>query len=223
MRNTTESVVGSSHAVTDTFATVEADAVDQAHGPCLPGGQVWDESTRPTAPAAPEGYVYSRMGRAVGGHLEQVHDHLRAELEQIKDVLRQVKDGALAAGQARARVNEMALRQNNWTLGAYCASYCAIVTGHHGMEDHAIFPHLRESDAGLAPVIDRLEAEHVIIHEVLQEVDRALIRLVSGDEGFAEVEEAVETLTQTLLSHLDYEEREITEPLSRFGFYAGQV
>jgi hypothetical protein len=33
----------------------------------------------------------------------------------------------------------------------------------------------------------------------------------------------VDVLTQTLLSHLAYEEREITEPLARLGFYPGQV
>ncbi|HUC56846.1 MAG TPA: hemerythrin domain-containing protein [Streptosporangiaceae bacterium] len=190
---------------------------------CSPGRQEWDESARPSAPPAPEGYVYSRLGRAVGQHLAEVHDHLRSELRQITELLRQVKDGAMAAGRARAMVSEMTLRRNNWTLGAYCASYCALVTGHHGLEDRAIFPHLRRSDAGLAPVIDRLEAEHVIIHEVLLDVDRALVRLVSEPEDFAEIEEAVEVLTQTLLSHLAYEEREITEPLSRYGFFAGQV
>ncbi len=184
---------------------------------------MWDESTRPTAPAAPEGYAYSRRGRAIGAHLAEVHDHLRAELGQIRELLRQVKQGALAVGQAREAINEMTLRQNNWTLGAYCASYCAIVTGHHGLEDQAVFPHLRRSDAGLGPVIDRLEAEHVIIHEVLLDVDRALVRLVSEPGDFTEIEEAVEVLAQALLSHLTYEEHEITEPLSRYGFYAGQV
>jgi len=44
------------------------------------------------------------------------------------------------------------------------------------------------------PVIDRLAAEHVVTHEVLEDVDELL--------------EAVDVLTDTLLSHLSYEERE---------------
>src|ERR1700683_5167203 len=235
MPNATERDAGGAYVVTSAHAraeagppeasTAEAGTRDPAQMPGLrlPGGQVWDESTRPSAPPAEEGYAYSRMGRAVGGHLAQVHDHLRAELEQIRDVLRQVKDSALTAGQARERVNEMSLRQNNLTPGAYCAPYCAVVTGHHGLEDRAVFPHLRRSEADLAPVIDRLEAEHVIIHEVLLDVDRALVNLVTAPGDFTEIEEAVEVLTRTLLSHLAYEEREITGPLSRYGFYAGQV
>jgi iron-sulfur cluster repair protein YtfE (RIC family) len=189
----------------------------------LRGGHVWDPSTRPSGPPAPAGQAYTARGRAIGGHLAQVHDHLRGELDQIRDLLGQVKRGALSVGRARAAINEMTMRQNNWTLGAYCASYCAMVTAHHGMEDSAVFPHLRGRDAKLAPVIDRLEAEHVIIHEVLQEIDRALVNLVTNPGDFTEIEEAVDTLTDTLLSHLTYEEGEITEPLSRFGFYAGQL
>jgi hemerythrin-like domain-containing protein len=183
----------------------------------------WDESTRPSGPAAPEGHVYTRRGRLVGGHLAEVHDHLRAELAQIEDLLRQVRQGALTAARAREMVNELSLRQNNWTLGAYCASYCALVAGHHGLEDRAIFPHLRKSDADLIPVIDRLESEHLIIHEVLVHVDQALVRLISGDGDLDQVEGAVDLLSDRLLSHLAYEEREITEPLSRYGFFAGQV
>lgn len=189
----------------------------------LPGGHLWDPSTRPSGPPPPDGYRYTTRGRAIGQHLAQVHDHLRGELDQIRDLLRQVKQGAMSVGRARAAINEMTMRQNNWTLGAYCASYCAMVTGHHGLEDSAVFPHLRSGDPKLAPVIDRLEAEHVIIHDVLQDLDRVLVNLVTSPGDFSELEKAIDTLAETLLSHLDYEEREITEPLSRLGFYSGQL
>jgi hypothetical protein len=48
----------------------------------------------------------------------------------------------MRAGDARAALNEMALRQNDWTLGAFCARYCGIVTQHRGVEDASMFPHL---------------------------------------------------------------------------------
>lgn len=126
-------------------------------------------------------------------------------------------------GEARSAINEMTMRQNEWTLGAYCSSYCRVVAGHHGMEDESIFPHLRASDDGLVPVIDRLEDEHLIIHEVLERVDAALVRFIRQPDDFTELQEAVDVLTDTLLSHLSYEEREIVEPLARYGFYANQV
>lgn len=182
-----------------------------------------DESSRPSAPPPPADHVYTRQGRAVGRHLAQVHDHLRSELSQLREILRQVKQGSLTIGGAREAISEMTMRQNNWTLGAYCASYCAVVAGHHGLEDQAIFPHLRSADPGLAPVIDRLQAEHLVIHQVMQDVDRALVSLVKSPGDFSDVDAAVDALAETLLSHLRYEEREITEPLSRFGFFAGQL
>lgn len=127
--------------------------------------------------------AYTDQGRAVGRHLVDVHDHLRTELETVRDVLRQVRQGATDAGTARSVINYLTLRQNDWTLGAYCASYCRVVTQHHEMEDAAIFPHLRRSDPGLAAVLDRLTAvldrltaEHVT-HEVLELLDDRLSRV----------------------------------------------
>ena len=183
----------------------------------------WDEAARPVAPPAPAGHEYSAHGLAVGKHLADVHDHLRQELDQIRDLLEQVKRGSMTAGAARAALSQMTVRQNNWTLGAYCAAYCSMITQHHGLEDRAIFPHLRRAEPGLVPVIDRLEQEHVIIHEVVEGVDRALVRLVAKPDDFTGLQEAVDALTDALGSHLAYEEQQITEPLSRFGFFAGQV
>lgn len=181
----------------------------------------WDESVRPThderAVAA-----YDRPEH--GQHLVDIHDHLRGELAQVRDVLEQVRRGHLSVGAARSVVNTMTMRQNNWTLGAYCESYCRVVTGHHTLEDASVFPHLRRSDPSLGPVLDRLHEEHEVIHDVLEQFDRALVRLVGSDgsgQAGAEVLDGVQAsldlLTDTLLSHLAYEERELIGPLSRHG------
>ena len=63
-----------------------------------------------------------------------------AELAQVRDVVEQVVRGHLAVGSARSAVNAMTMRQNNWTLGAYCESYCRVVTGHHTLEDTGDLP-----------------------------------------------------------------------------------
>jgi len=202
-----------------TVSTVDRPAA----GPAGAAAALWDESTRPVAPPAPEGHVATARGRAIGEHLVDVHDHLRRELTEVRDLLEQVKAGAVPAGRARAVLNELTVRQHNWTLGAYCATYCSLVTQHHGLEDDAVFPHLRRADPPLVPVIDRLEQEHVIIHEVVEGVDRALVNLVREPGDYTELQQAVDLLTDALLSHLSYEEREITGPLSRYGFYPGQL
>ena len=189
----------------------------------LSSHRLWDESTRPVGPSAPADHVYTERGQAIGRHLVDVHEHLRRELEQVRDLIQQVKQGALSAGHVRGAINEMTMRQNNWTLGACCSSYCNLITQHHGIEDTSIFPYLRRVDPELTPVVDRLEQEHVIIHEVVEGVDRALVSFIRNPADFSELQEAVDVLTDTLLSHLAYEEQQIIEPIARYGFYAGQV
>jgi len=183
----------------------------------------WDESTRPhRAPSGPE-VSYTDAGRNVGKHLVDVHDMLRRELSDLRNLVAQVRDGALGAGDARAALNEMAMRQNDWTLGAFCSRYCHAVARHHGLEDTAVFPHLASSDEQLAPVIERLTDEHLVIHDAIEGVDRALVHHINNRDDFAQLQRAIDLLTDTLLSHLSYEERELVEPLARLGFYPNQV
>jgi alkanesulfonate monooxygenase SsuD/methylene tetrahydromethanopterin reductase-like flavin-dependent oxidoreductase (luciferase family)/hemerythrin-like domain-containing protein len=179
--------------------------------------RLWDESARPTGPERDPDRTYTAHENASGQHLIEVHDHLRAELDQIHDLIRQVEKGSIGIGQARDHINTMTMRQNNWTLGTYCESYCRVVTTHHTLEDRALFPRLKEGDPRLTPVVDRLAAEHLVIHDVLESVDKALVALVSSPDGMTELRGAVDLLTDTLLSHLSYEERELVEPIARLG------
>lgn len=153
-----------------------------------------------------------------GHHLVDVHDHLRAELAQVLDVIGQVEAGAVDAGRARGVINEMTMRQNDWTMGAYCQSYCRLVATHHTIETSSMFPHLRRSDPSLGPVLDRLDAEHHTIHGLLEEVDRALVAVVAGPDGLPGLRAAVDRLAAALTEHLAYEEAELVGPLDRYGF-----
>ncbi|WP_375431478.1 LLM class flavin-dependent oxidoreductase [uncultured Friedmanniella sp.] len=178
---------------------------------------LWDEDERPTGPPVPANRRYRDADLASGARLVAVHDHLRAELEQIRGLVAQVLDGSIDPAAARGAINEMTVRQNSWTLGAYCAAYCRLVATHHTIEDQALFPRLRAADPQLAPVVDRLAYEHEIIHEVLERVDRGLVAVVNTDPSGEQLQRAVDALTDALLSHLSYEERELVEPLARLG------
>ncbi len=184
---------------------------------------VLDEDTRPSAPEPDEDVTFSGRGLAVGQHLIDVHDHYRAELEQVRDLLARVAKGITAAGQARGELNRLTIRANDWTLGGACQMQCVALTEHHGTEDAAIFPHLRQNQHNLRDVLDRLDTEHHAIHDVLEEIDAALIHLVQHPADLGPVTEAIDVLTDTLLSHFAYEERELTGPLARHGFFAGQI
>ena len=179
--------------------------------------QLLDESARPTGPAQDPSRTYTPYQLQSGQHLIDVHDHLRAELDQVRDLVEQVAAGTLGVGAARSHINTMTMRQNNWTLGTYCESYCRLVTTHHSLEDASLFPHLRRADPDLIPVVDRLQEEHKVIHDVLEGVDKALVALVDGSGDINGLRAAVDLLDDTLLSHLSYEERELVEPLARLG------
>ncbi|GHH46521.1 LLM class flavin-dependent oxidoreductase [Lentzea cavernae] len=180
---------------------------------------LWDESTRPKGPAPEAGAVYSASGRALGRQLVGVHNHLRDELTKVRSIVEQVVDGVTGVGEARSEINTMTMRQNNWSMGAYCESYCRLVTIHHTLEDTSLYPQLREGDPRLGPVLDRLTEEHQVIHGVLERLDAALVAAVAEPQKIIEVQEAVDLLTDTLLSHLSYEEGELVEPMARIPYH----
>ena len=188
--------------------------------PPVTDATAWDESTRPSL-GEPADAAYPPEQAAAAQHLVDVHDHLRSELSRLQGLVEEVRRGQVSAGGARAEVHAMSLRQNNWTLGAYCQSYCGFVNGHHSLEDAGVFPHLRRADPGVAPVLDRLQEEHVVIHGLLDRVDTALVGLVrdGDDRALDEVGTSIDLLADRLLSHLSYEERELRGPLARHGFF----
>jgi alkanesulfonate monooxygenase SsuD/methylene tetrahydromethanopterin reductase-like flavin-dependent oxidoreductase (luciferase family) len=189
----------------------------------LSSASAWDETTRPTGPEAEPGARYSARQQARAQHLIDVHDHLRAEVATVRDLIGQVAAGIVGPQAARTLINRMTIRQNNWTLGAFCESYCRLVTTHHTIEDASVFPHLGRRDARLEPVLARLAEEHEVIGELLDGVDSSLVELVAdgGEAVLERVRAAVDLLADAMASHLAYEERELVEPLARLGFGAG--
>jgi hypothetical protein len=130
----------------------------------------------------------------------------------VCDLLARVAKGITAAGQARGELNRLTIRANDWTLGGACQRQCVALTEHHGTEDAAIFPHLGQSQPTLRNVLGRLDTEHHAIHDVLEDVDAALIHLVQHPADLGAVTEAIDLLTDTLLSHFAYEVRETRRP-----------
>jgi alkanesulfonate monooxygenase SsuD/methylene tetrahydromethanopterin reductase-like flavin-dependent oxidoreductase (luciferase family) len=179
---------------------------------------VWDESARPLAPAPDPAVTYTESDRSYARDLVGVHNHLRSELTELRDMISQVAAGGLDVAAARSEISKLTMRQNQWTVGAYCESYCRLVGLHHTIESGQLFPGLSRMDGRLAPVTERLHAEHEVIAGLLARVDAALVALVTDPvRGMPALEAAVDLLTDALLSHLSYEEYQLLEPLARFG------
>ncbi|WP_204044753.1 LLM class flavin-dependent oxidoreductase [Acrocarpospora phusangensis] len=210
-----------------TFAAEVAPAVREAVGreratpaagpePAVTLGKIGplDEASRPRLPKR-DLAALTPAQRANGRRLVQIHDHLRRELAQIRDALEQVAAGQGEAAALRSLINELTMRQNYWTLGSFCASYCRILTAHHGIEDAHMFPALTAAEGSLAPVVARLEREHEIVAEILTGLDAALVIMIEDPSHLGAVRDQVDLLSDVLLSHLAYEEEELVEPLSR--------
>jgi len=179
---------------------------------------LWDEDARPVGPAPEPGADYPEAGRSLARELVAVHDHLRAELARLRDMIAQVAAGNLDPGTARSEISKLTMRQNQWTVGAYCESYCRLVGLHHTLEDTSLFTGLRRMDGRLAPITGRLSEEHEVIAGLLSRVDAALVALVTDPvRGMPAVQASVDLLTDALLSHLSYEEHQLVEPLARYG------
>ncbi|HEX9371877.1 MAG TPA: hemerythrin domain-containing protein, partial [Roseiflexaceae bacterium] len=179
-----------------------------------PHSAALDEATRPHrahSAAAP----LTAIGRQSQATLLQVHEHLRQELEQIRAAAEEVATGMLEPAQARSLIYQMTIRQNEWTLGTFCAQYCRVVSIHHTIEDTHLFPQLAQAEASLEPVLERLHAEHEVIAAQLERFDQALIAMMTAQEQIVEVRRVADDLADMLLSHLTYEEDELLGPLGR--------
>jgi hemerythrin-like domain-containing protein len=157
------------------------------------------------------------IGSAGAQTLLAVHEHLRQELTKLREVIQEVREGRSGASEARSYLNTMTMRQNYWTLGAFCAAYCRVVSIHHAIEDASLFPDLKAADQSLTPILDRLRDEHEGIAKVLGDIDAALVATMEDEERLNDTEEAVDHLSDTLLAHLKYEEEQLVEPIKRLG------
>ncbi|MQA87611.1 MAG: LLM class flavin-dependent oxidoreductase [Streptosporangiales bacterium] len=210
---------GVREAVADARRAEAAPTAEERAGPA--DGEPLDDAGRSRAgrsrAAEHTDAAITGQGRISQQALVQIHDHLRGELAQLRDTVQAVAEGSANPGAARSLINRMTMRQNYWTLGAFCAAYCRVLSIHHAIEDEHMFVSLRRADEGLSPVLERLGQEHEVIAELLSDLDAALVAMVEDPGGLDAVRRAVDELSEVLLSHLAYEEDELLEPIGRYG------
>ena len=195
------------------IVTATAPATPTRHEP-VPHSAALDEHKRPHVARHADEPV-SPAGRQSQETLLQVHEHLRTELAEIREAAAQVAEGAMDPAAARSLLNRMAMRQNYWTLGAFCAQYCRVVSVHHTIEDYQLFPSIRREESELGPVLDQLHAEHEVIAGQIDRLDRALVAMMNDPEKVEDVRGVADDLSDMLLSHFAYEEDELLGALGR--------
>ena len=153
-------------------------------------------------------------GEALVEQLLWVHGIIRSNLATIAALVNSINDGS-PAEQISAEIDELARTSALWTLRVNCLRYCSLVHHHHNLEDVAVFPGLRRVDPALCPVIDKLEADHAIVAERLDEIEAAAARLLTDEAARVELAGALTRLSEHLLTHLEYEEASLSPTLRR--------
>ncbi len=147
-------------------------------------------------------------GRAMFEELLWVHSAIRRDLRIVEQLAADVGEG-LPGEAVQDALAELKTTGPLWQLKVNCLRYCRFVHAHHGAEDVLLFPALRAVDPSIGPVVDRLEADHARVSDLLDVVEAAARELTDTDGGDARrrVIDGLQDLHGHLLEHLDYEER----------------
>jgi hypothetical protein len=152
-------------------------------------------------------------GEALFQELLWVHGIIRSNLTTITQVIEDINRDA-PTEQIRGQINDLAANSVIWRLRVNCLQYCHLVHGHHHHEDVSFFPALRRANPNLDEVIDKLEADHRVVSDLLDDVEAAARRL-SEASARPELADALRWLSEHLLVHLDYEEAKLAPTLRR--------
>jgi hypothetical protein len=147
-------------------------------------------------------------------HLRLIHQMLRSDLGVCRELAIEVAAGAPAVDVAE-RIEALQTRSPVWTLQVNCLYHCRVVHMHHGHEDSDMFPALRRSNPDLTAVVDKLEADHRAISDLLDEVEESA-KLLDDDVVNPARERLVSALGRLeadLLAHLAFEEESIASTM----------
>ena len=111
-------------------------------------------------------------GEAMAAELKWVHDMIRHDLGVIRQMAADAEAGQ-PAGAIRGAIQSLASGSAVWQLKVSCLQHCRFVHSHHTHESMLLFPALRQSNPALNAVVDKLEADHAHISDLLDEVEAA--------------------------------------------------
>ncbi|AUH34093.1 hemerythrin domain-containing protein [Paracoccus tegillarcae] len=176
-----------------------------------------DDDARPKAPPIPG---LTPQQQSSGQYLAAIHRMHLGNLEGVGRLMAAIREGLADPASLAPALSEMPMTQNLAAFGTVCGRECTVLQGHHDIEEYSLFPALqRAASPALAAVIDRLIAEHELIHQQIQDLAEAAEMLARepGPSSFAAVEAAYAPLHRSIRSHFGYEETQIGDALGALG------
>lgn len=190
---------------------------DEVSEPESPGDELSEPVPAGNAMGQPES-----PGEAMVAELQWVHDMIRRDQRTVRELAADVEAG-LPGTQAAAAIQSLAMGSPLWQLKINCLQYCRFVHSHHHAESVLLFPRLRLASPALGPVVNRLEADHARVSDLLDEVSAAARALADREDPAVRkrLAEALADLSEDLLAHLAYEEEHISGTLRTWTSWAG--
>lgn len=165
----------------------------------------------------------SQADRRKGAHLSMIHKHYLSEMTQIAQVLERIKAGDAPPETLAQIVLHSDMRKNFEAAGTLCGHQCRVLSMHHDIEEHSMFPALAgQGNDALGKVVAQLRAEHKVVHELLTRLGAAAETLAHTPDApnFKAAFEVFFALRKAVLSHFKYEESELEEAI---GHYLGGI
>ena len=144
-----------------------------------------------------------------------IHALLRKDLTTVARLACEAQEG-LSPEKIVAEIRNLETNSPLWQLKFGCMHYCRFVHTHHSIEDYAVFPMVRKHDPSLNSVVDRLEADHLKVHDITERIIAAADRVPQDASGISRFElvNALSDLEVHLLEHLNFEEKSLGPLLS---------
>ncbi|MCH2096275.1 MAG: hemerythrin domain-containing protein [Rhodobacteraceae bacterium] len=172
--------------------------------------------TRPHAPALPG---VTEDHRRQGRKLAAIHRMHLMDMARIAALLQRIEAGTEGPEALNEAVQGLDLTENMRSFGSLCGRECKVLTFHHDAEEYSVFPQLEAQQIeGLSALFARLRAEHEVVHELLQRLERAAMALMfeTTEAKFAETQAVFAKLEEVIRSHFGYEETQLEEAIGVF-------
>ncbi|WP_431954212.1 nitroreductase/quinone reductase family protein [Nocardia lijiangensis] len=147
--------------------------------------------------------------RGMGDFLQEVHQWLSAELDLV---LAQV-DAIIATADAITPMN-LPPRTLHAQMLERCVVFCGALERHHMGEDFGAFPMVAEAFPALAPTLEQLRAEHVVVAEINASIRDLLEGYTPGASDPRELRVELHGLVVRLREHFAFEEHTILDALN---------
>ena len=171
-----------------------------------------DEANRPKAPAIAGATDSDRMN---GRRLAAYHRLHLQEMARVRAAINDIRAGTSPFSSLPDAIDELSLAHNYRLFGAVCGRECQMLTFHHTGEDTQMFPAIRALEPALARIVDKLAAEHEVIHALIDELQAGADAIAATPDtaAFETLVATFDDLEEIVRSHFGYEETELAEAL----------